>query len=154
MESLPNIHLLGLFIVSITVVFRAKALYPIYIYVLLDGVRGGFSGWWLADLYIWAILWAAAMLLPTGPSKRRFPEWLKKKLPQRLSYMLVAGLHGLAFGTLYAPVWALLGHLDLRGTLSWIAAGLAFDAIHGLSNFLACLFAPQLIAVLRKADKL
>ena len=29
MEILPNIHLLGTFIVSITVVYRKKALYPV-----------------------------------------------------------------------------------------------------------------------------
>ena len=33
MEVLPNIHLIGVFIVAITVVYRKKALYPIYIFV-------------------------------------------------------------------------------------------------------------------------
>ena len=30
MELLPNIHLLGVFVVAFTVVYRKKALYPIY----------------------------------------------------------------------------------------------------------------------------
>jgi len=36
MEFAPNVHLVGVFIVAITVVYRKKALYPIYIYVFLD----------------------------------------------------------------------------------------------------------------------
>ena len=31
MEVLPNIHLLGVFTIAFTVVYRKKALYPIYI---------------------------------------------------------------------------------------------------------------------------
>ncbi|MEE0982392.1 MAG: hypothetical protein U0K91_11960, partial [Acutalibacteraceae bacterium] len=33
MDLLPNIHLIGTFIVAFTVVYRRKALYPIYIFV-------------------------------------------------------------------------------------------------------------------------
>ena len=33
MELAPNIHLLGVFTIAFTVVYRKKALYPIYIYV-------------------------------------------------------------------------------------------------------------------------
>ena len=34
MEVLPNIHLLGMFTVTFTLVFRSKALIPIYVNVL------------------------------------------------------------------------------------------------------------------------
>ena len=43
MEMLPNIHLLGVFVVAFTLVYRKKALYPIYIYVFLNGSFSGFS---------------------------------------------------------------------------------------------------------------
>ena len=36
MEFAPNIHLLGVFTIAFTVVYRKKALYPIYIYILLQ----------------------------------------------------------------------------------------------------------------------
>ena len=42
MEFAPNIHLLGVFTIAFTVVYRKKALYPIYIYVLLLGLFNGF----------------------------------------------------------------------------------------------------------------
>ena len=43
MELAPNIHLLGVFTIAFTVVYRKKALYPIYIYVLLNGIFSGFA---------------------------------------------------------------------------------------------------------------
>ena len=47
MEVLPNVHLLGVFVVAMTVVYRKKALYPIYTYVFLNGLMEGVSLWWL-----------------------------------------------------------------------------------------------------------
>ena len=43
MEGIPNVHLLGVFTVAITVVYRKKALYAIYTFVFLTGLFGGFS---------------------------------------------------------------------------------------------------------------
>ena len=63
MEFAPNIHLLGTFIVAFTVVYRRKALYVIYTYVLLNGVLYGFAAWGVPYLYIWTVLWGAVMLL-------------------------------------------------------------------------------------------
>ena len=45
MELAPNIHLLGVFTIAFTVVYGKKALYPIYIYVLLNGMFSGFATW-------------------------------------------------------------------------------------------------------------
>jgi energy-coupling factor transport system substrate-specific component len=47
MEALPNIHLVGVFIIAATAVYRQKALYPLYVYVLLNGLYAGFSLWWI-----------------------------------------------------------------------------------------------------------
>ena len=47
MEFLPNIHLLGALTIAYTIAFRKKALYPIYVYVLLNGLFAGFSMWWM-----------------------------------------------------------------------------------------------------------
>ena len=41
MEAIPNVHLVGFFIVVTTVIFRTKALIPLYIYIFLDGLFGG-----------------------------------------------------------------------------------------------------------------
>ena len=114
MEVLPNVHLLGVFIVAITVVYRKKALYPIYVYVFINGFFSGFAMWWIPYLYIWAVLWGAVMLLP-----KNIPTSLRP-----IVYMTVCALHGFLFGTLYAPAQALLFGLDFKGMIAWIAAGL------------------------------
>ena len=63
MEVLPNVHLLGVFTIAITLVYRRKALYPIYGFVLIQGLFSGFALWWIPYLYLWTVLWGAAMLL-------------------------------------------------------------------------------------------
>ena len=143
MEVLPNIHLLGAFIVAATVVYRRKALYPIYLYVLLDGLIYGFSLWWVPYLYIWAVLWGMTMLLP-------------KKLPEKakpIVYMSVCALHGFLFGTLYAPFPAVAFGLNFKGTVAWIVAGLPFDVIHGVSNFICGMLICPIITLLRNAER-
>ena len=143
MEVLPNVHLLGVFVVAMTVVFRAKALYPIYIYVVLNGLFAGFSTWWIPYLYIWTILWGVIMLLPKN---------MPKKL-QTIVYMLVCSAHGFLFGVLYAPFQAIVYGLNFEGTLAWIASGLPFDIIHGVSNFLCGALIIPIVSVLKLTAK-
>lgn len=143
MELAPNIHLLGVFIVAFTVVYRKKALYPVYIYVILNGIFSGFAAWWIPYLYIWTVLWGFVMLLP-------------KKMPKKIRpfvYMTVCAAHGFLFGTLYAPVQAVLLGLGLQGMISWIIAGLPFDFIHGISNFFCGILIMPMISVLRLAER-
>lgn len=143
MEFAPNIHLLGVFITAFTVVYRKKALYPVYIYVLLNGMFSGFSAWWVPYLYIWVPLWGAVMLLP-------------KKMPkavQPVVYMTVCAAHGFLFGTLYAPAQALLYGLNFEGMIAWIAAGLPWDFLHGISNFFCGILIMPLVSALRLAQR-
>lgn len=143
MEMAPNIHLLGVFIVSFTVVYRKKALYPIYIYVILCGIFGGFSAWWIPYIYIWTILWGAVMLLPENlPIKTR-----------PFVYMTVSAAHGFLFGTLYAPAQALLFGMDLKRMTAWIIAGLPWDCIHRISNFFCGILIMPVISILRLVEK-
>lgn len=127
LEVLPNIHLLGMFTMTYTIVFRKKALLPIYVYVLLNGVYAGFAAWWLPYLYLWTVLWAVTMLLP-----QKMPRGIRC-----IVYPMVCGLHGLAFGTLYAPAQALLFGMDLKQTVAWIVSGFPWDLVHGIGNLLA-----------------
>ena len=43
MEFLPNVHLVGVLTVAFTVVYRQKALYPLYIFVFMIGLFSGFN---------------------------------------------------------------------------------------------------------------
>lgn len=142
MEFAPNIHLIGVFTVAFTVVYRQKALYPIYIYVFLTGIFNGFSVWWVPYLYLWTVLWGAVMLLPTKISRKMQP----------LVYMVVCAAHGFLYGTLYAPAQALLYGLSFDKMIAWIIAGLPFDCIHGVSNFFCGILIVPIISTLRLAE--
>ena len=127
MEVLPNIHLLGMLTMVYTIVYRKKALIPIYIYVILNGVYAGFSVWWVPYLYIWTILWGVTMLLP-------------KNMPKLVAYAVypvVCCLHGLLFGVLYAPAQALFFGLSFEQTVAWVLTGVWFDILHMVGNFAA-----------------
>lgn len=139
----PNIHLIALFIIVFTVVYRIKALVPIYVFVFLTGLLEGFSPWWVPYLYVWAILWGAVMLLP-----RRMSPKIAAPV-----YVALGTLHGLLFGVFCAPSQALFWGLDFKATLAWIAAGFYFDLLHGIGNFAACTLALPLIMLMRIIEK-
>ena len=142
MELAPNVHLLGVFTIAFTVVYRKKALYPIYTYVILNGIFSGFATWWIPYLYIWTILWGVTMLLPINMPKKIRP----------IVYMVVCALHGFLFGTLYAPAQALLFGLSFKGMIAWIIAGLPWDFVHGVSNFFCGILIVPIISVLRRLE--
>lgn len=143
MEVAPNIHLLGVFTIAITVVYRKKALYPIYTYVLLNGVFSGFATWWIPYLYVWTILWGVTMLLP-----QKIPKGIRP-----IVYMVLNASHGFLFGILYAPAQAIMFGLSFDGMIAWIIAGFPFDFIHGVSNFFCGLLIVPIINVLQRLER-
>ncbi len=143
MEIIPNVHLLGVFTIAMTVVYRKKALFPLYIFIGMLGLYAGFALWWIPHLYLWTVLWGVTMLLP-------------KKMPSKVApivYAAVCSLHGFLYGTLYAPSQALLFGLDLQGTIAWIVAGLPWDLVHGVSNLIAGLLIYPIIVLLTRIEK-
>ena len=143
MEALPNFHLIGTLVTAYTIVYRKDALKPIYIFVILFGLVYSFGIWWIPYLYIWTILWAMIMLLPKNMSK-------KVAVPV---YMIVSGLHGLLYGTLYAPAQALLYGYDFKTMVAWIIAGFPFDIMHCVGNVVLGLLILPIATALKKFHK-
>lgn len=143
MEIFPNVHLIGVFVIAMTVVYREKALYPIYLYVILCGLFLGFGTWWIPQLYVWTVLWFFVMLLP-------------KNMPAKIRpyvYMIVCSLHGFLYGLLYAPAQALLYQLNMKGLIAWLVAGFPWDVVHGISNFFCGILILPLISVLKRCER-
>ncbi|MGN1161812.1 MAG: hypothetical protein ACI4SX_06160, partial [Candidatus Fimenecus sp.] len=91
----------------------------------------------------WAVLWGVTMLLPKNMSK-------KIAVPV---YAIVCALHGLLFGTLYAPAQAIMFGLNFKGMITWIIAGLPYDAIHAAGNLAAGLLIVPLSDALKMFQK-
>ena len=146
MEVLPKIHLCAMLTVVYTVVFRKKALIPIYVFVALQILYSAFTAtvlWSLPYLYIWTVLWAITMLLP-------------KNMPSKVGiivYPAVCFLHGILFGLLYSPAQALLFHLNFEQVVAWVIAGLSFDVMHGIGNLFAGLLVLPLSSLLTRLSK-
>ncbi len=144
LEIVPNVHLLGVFTIAMTVVYRQKALYPLSVFVFILGLYAGFEPWWIPHLYLWTVLWGMAMLLP-------------KRMPSKVApivYIALCGLHGFLYGVLFAPSQALLYGLNFQGMIAWIIPGLPWDLIHGVSNLVCGLLICPIIALLRRMEKL
>ena len=143
LEFLPNVHLLGALTVTYTVVYRKKALIPIYLFVFLIGLYNGFDLWWIPYLYLWTVLWAMTMILPKKMSPKIAP----------IMYVLVCGLHGLAYGSLYAVFQAFAFNLNFEQTIAWIIAGFPWDITHCIGNILAGLLIYPLSKSLSKFEE-
>ena len=143
MEALPNIHLLVMLTITYTIVFRIKALIPIYVYVLLNGLFAGFSMWWVPYTYIWTILWGMVMLLPKNMPNKVAP----------LVYIGVCALHGFLFGTFYSVAQALMFGLGIKGMIAWIIAGIPWDIVQGVGNFFAGFLIMPIISILKMSKK-
>ena len=142
MEFLPNIHAVAMFIAVFTLVYRWKALIPIYVYVFLTGLVNGFATWWYPYIYIWAILWAFIMLIPKRLS-------IKKKA---VISAVLCGLHGITYGILYAPFQALAYGLNFEGMIAWIVAGFPFDIVHMCGNIAMSVLILPLYKLINKLE--
>ena len=108
-----------------TLEFPAAAPWAIGVFVILQFVLYGFGLWSWMYLYIWFVLCALAYRLRGMDSA---PGWA-----------VAAGLYGLAFGALCAPVYLFTS--GPGGALAWWIAGLPTDIVHCLGNFVITLLA-------------
>lgn len=123
MSMLPNIEPVSLMVMVYAVVMGRKALYPIYIYVILEILVYGLGTWNINYLYIWAILWLLALCC--------------KKMQHPLAWAILSGTFGLFFGLLCAPVDVFIGGISYAFA-KWIS-GLSFDLLHCAGNFVIAL---------------
>ena len=124
LSSLPNINLNALILILVTVFFGWKALYTVCVYVLLEGLMFGFGVWWVSYLIVWPLLVVLAMAV--------------RKTAPPLLWAVFAGLFGLAFGPMmYVIFFTVTGGWE--GFLPMWIAGIPYDLVHAVSNFLTVL---------------
>ncbi len=131
MSFLPNIEPVSLMVMIFAVTFGLKALYPIYLYVLMEILFYGISLWNINYLYIWTILALAAYLL--------------RKMQHPLGWAVLSGAFGLLFGALCGIVDVFIGGVGYA-VAKWVS-GIPFDILHCAGNFFLTLI---LFAPLRK----
>ena len=123
MAGLPNIEPVSLTIMVYAAVFGLKALYPTYVYVVMEILYFGLGTWNICYLYIWAIPVAVAIGLRT--------------MEQPLGWAVASGAFGLLFGALCAVVDVFIGGFGYAVS-KWIS-GIPFDLAHCAGNFVIAL---------------
>ena len=128
LSVLPNIELVTLLVILTAHRFGLRALYPVYVFVIAEGLIYGVHMWWIAYLYVWAILVFAICLL--------------RKNSSAIVYTIVAAVYGLIFGTLSSLPYFIMG--GWGAGVAYIISGLTFDLLHFIGNTVsvALLFAP------------
>lgn len=123
MSFLPNIEPSSLMVMLFAVTFGWKGIFPTYVYVAMEILIYGPNVWNIPYLYIWLILFVAARLL--------------RKMTHPVSWALLSGVFGLAFGLLCVPTtWIMSG---LGSGLTWWISGIPYDVLHCAGNFVIAL---------------
>lgn len=123
MASLPNIHMVAMFIILAVILFSWKAMYSVAVFVLLEGMVYGFGIWWMSYLYIWPLLVVIAVPFRANDSA--------------LFWAVIAGIHGLLFGALCAIPYLFIG--GWAAAVSYWIAGIPFDLMQCAGNFVLTL---------------
>ena len=131
MQALPNIELTSFLVILFTLRFPRLTLYAIPAFTLLEGMVYGFGLWWVMYLYAWPLLTLVT---------RTF-----SRVDSPFFHAMVSGVFGLCFGPLCAVPYFFIGFAGgglsqgLTQMFSWWIAGIPFDLIHGVSNFVLML---------------
>ena len=123
MSPLPNIEPVSLLVMLFAVTFGWKALYPVYIFAIMEILYWGLSVWNLYYLYVWTILAVAAILM--------------RKSEHPVVWAMISGVFGLLFGALCAIADVFLGGVAYAAA-KWVS-GIVFDVTHCVGNFVIAL---------------
>ncbi len=122
-SGLPNIHFTAVLMILTAVFFSWKSLYAIFVFIMLEGLVWGFGLWWACYWYLWPALVIPAILM--------------RSCSEPLIWAIVAALHGLFFGALYALPFFFVGGWEMV-LAKWIS-GIPFDLAHCAGNFIITL---------------
>lgn len=131
MMGLPNIELTTFWVIMFTLYFGRRILYVIPAFILIEGMMYGFGIWWIMYLYMWP-----SLALLTYLFRKNDSAWI---------WSTLSGAYGLFYGLFCSIPYVFMGAFEgsLRAGLvsgfSWWVAGIPWDIVHGVANFLLML---------------
>ena len=139
LQSIPNVETTTFWIIMCTLILGRKMLFVIPSFILIEGCIYGFGLWWVMYIYAWPLLALIA--------------WIVRKKDSVLLYSLISGFFGLFFGALCSIPYFFIGGPAMM--FNWWIAGIPFDIIHGIANFLIMLLLYKPVRnVMDRVDKM
>ena len=121
--GIPNVELTSFWIILFCIYFGGKMFYVIPAFILIEGFIYGFGLWWVQYLFAWPVLAIAA-----GKLRHTYSAF---------SWAIVSGIFGLMFGALCAIPYFFIG--GVKTAFAWWVAGIPWDLVHGVANFVIML---------------
>lgn len=131
MDFLPNIELVTFWVIMFTLFLGWKAMYGVFAFALMEMAFFGVQTWVIMYLYIWPLLVVLTMLF--------------RKKTEPLFWAVLSGFYGLLFGAVCSIPYFFIGAVDggavagFRMMFTWWIAGIPYDFIHGIANFVLML---------------
>ncbi len=124
LNPVPNVELITLLVIVFTKQFGWKMTLPaVLIFAFIECTYWGFGTWSIVYFYMWPLL-----VLLTHLNRNAESIW---------NYTVLSAAFGLTFGAFCALFT--LAAAGLKAAFAWWIAGIPYDLIHGISNFIICL---------------
>lgn len=120
LSFLPNIEIVTLLMILYTIYFGKKAILSAFVFTALECMLWGFGLWVIMYMYIWPLLVWFALIF--------------REKKHALFWALLSGMFGLSYGGLCALVYVATS--GINAGFAWWIAGIPFDIVHGISNFI------------------
>ncbi len=128
MASLPNIELTSFWLILFTLFIGWKIVFVVPVFILIEGMIYGFGLWWVMYLYAWPLLVLIVLVF-----RKQDSVWI---------FSILSGMFGLCFGLLCSIPYFFIGWINgglINGLImafEWWIAGIPFDIVHCIANFL------------------
>ncbi len=163
LDGLPNVELVTFLLIMFTLFYGWKTIFVTFAFTAIETAFWGIQVWVIMYLYMWPLLVCIVLV-----AERYFQSVMRKQSPPPSSgneqsdagkdsqpaplktqgeneykrpgvyfYSIVSAAYGLSFGALCAIPYLFIGGPAMA--FSWWVAGIPFDIIHCISNFLLCL---------------
>ncbi len=131
LSFLPNIELTSFLLIMFTLHFGRKVLFAVPAFIAIEVLIFGFDIFWVtAYVYIWPLLCILTYFF--------------RKNPTTVGMSVLSGVFGLFFGFLCSFPYIFLANGSTRAgigfAISWWIAGIPFDIVHGIANFIIMFF--------------
>ncbi len=146
LSFLPNIELTTFWLIIFTIYFGRKIVFVVPVFIVIEGAIYGIHLWWIMYLFAWPLL--------------VFICYMFKKCKSVWFWSIFSGTFGLFFGALCTIPHIIVGAFSsglstgIRLGIAWWIAGIPWDIVHCIGNFILMLVLYQPISYVIKKLKI